>query len=99
MVLWGGLVAGRDEAVPRIPWRWSMIRLLNYGCIGPDVRAVQQALNTRMPYRTPKLVPDGKFGPLTRSAVLAFQTEQDLVPDGIVGPRTRAQLFPAVGFT
>jgi len=36
---------------------------------------------------------DNVFGPLTRGAVIAFQTDRGLVPDGIVGPLTRAALF------
>lgn len=32
--------------------------------------------------------PDGIFGPLTRSAVMAFQADNDLEADGIVGDRT-----------
>lgn len=35
---------------------------------------------------------DGVVGPLTRSAVVAFQVAAGLVADGIVGPRTRAAL-------
>lgn len=39
---------------------------------------------------------DGAFGPKTRAAVVAFQTERGLVPDGIVGPRTRSALLAAL---
>jgi len=35
---------------------------------------------------------DGKMGPRTRAAVIAFQKSRNLVPDGIVGPKTRAAL-------
>ena len=34
------------------------------------------------------LTPDGIFGPITESAVMAFQTENGLTPDGIDGPGT-----------
>lgn len=34
---------------------------------------------------------DGEFGPVTRSATIAFQTQHRLVPDGVVGPKTRAE--------
>jgi hypothetical protein len=45
---------------------------------------------------------DGSFGPLTRTAVVAFQRQAGLVQDGIVGPRTRAALGmpePGTSFT
>ncbi|MBU0999227.1 peptidoglycan-binding protein [Patescibacteria group bacterium] len=35
---------------------------------------------------------DGHFGPLTKAAVLVFQSNNGLVADGIVGPLTRAVL-------
>ncbi len=39
---------------------------------------------------------DGKFGPLTRTAVMAFQLKNGLVADGIIGPRSRAALNNAL---
>lgn len=35
---------------------------------------------------------DGKFGPRTHAAVLAFQLSRGLLPDGEVGPKTAAAL-------
>ena len=35
---------------------------------------------------------DGKFGPLTESAVVAFQEANNLSNDGVVGPKTFAQI-------
>lgn len=35
---------------------------------------------------------DGDFGPLTNSAVLAFQVSKGLAADGIVGPDTQASI-------
>jgi peptidoglycan hydrolase-like protein with peptidoglycan-binding domain len=37
---------------------------------------------------------DGRFGPLTRRAVVRFQDAHALAPDGQVGPRTFARLTP-----
>lgn len=38
--------------------------------------------------------PDGNFGPITQSAVIAFQRNNNLLHDGIVGPATWAALQP-----
>lgn len=38
---------------------------------------------------------DGIAGPMTSSAVMAYQRMKGLTADGIVGPKTRAVLFPA----
>jgi peptidoglycan hydrolase-like protein with peptidoglycan-binding domain len=38
------------------------------------------------------MVPDGKFGPATESAVKRLQKANGLVADGIVGPKTLAKL-------
>ncbi|MBC7925517.1 MAG: peptidoglycan-binding protein [Bryobacteraceae bacterium] len=40
---------------------------------------------------------DGITGPITRGAVRAFQTKQDLVVDGIAGPVTKARLKQVYG--
>lgn len=36
---------------------------------------------------------DGKMGPQTKAAIIAFQTKAGLKPDGIVGPLTSTALF------
>ena len=41
--------------------------------------------------------PDGRFGPGTTAAVIAFQQSQGLSADGIVGPNTAAALQPNSG--
>jgi hypothetical protein len=51
-------------------------------------KALQRALNTD----GAQLVADGKFGPATEAAVIAFQRANGLVADGIVGPLTWAAL-------
>jgi hypothetical protein len=65
-------------------------RMLQIGDKGDDVRAVQNALATRG-FLMKKNI-DGDFGPNTRRAVIAFQTEKQLRPDGIVGEITRKAL-------
>ena len=39
---------------------------------------------------------DGRFGPLTKAAVLTFQRQHKLKTDGIAGPKTKAALKKAV---
>jgi hypothetical protein len=58
-------------------------RTLSLGMTGDDVKALQIKL---------KITADGSFGPLTKSAVIAFQAKNGLAPDGVVGPATRAKL-------
>jgi hypothetical protein len=53
--------------------------LLRLGSTGDEVKAVQKALG---------LDPDGHFGKVTQTAVVVWQTNNDLHPDGIVGPKT-----------
>src|SRR3954454_15425863 len=55
----------------------------------PAVRTLQRRL-TRLGYAPGPV--DGRFGPRTEAAVLAFQTRQGLTADGLVGPQTCAQL-------
>jgi len=62
---------------------------ISIGASGPDVRAVQAALNG---IPGVDLVVDGRFGPATERAVVRFQTSQGLSPDGVAGPATLAAL-------
>lgn len=66
---------------------------LRRGSKGNGVRWVQWHLNQA---DNAKLAVDGKFGPLTRAAVLRFQKRMKLEQDGIVGPKTKAALKKAV---
>ncbi len=70
-----------------------MSRLLGLGATGNDVKELQQALNFQLASGKESLTVDGKFGPATRRAVLAFQRRAGLAADGIVGERTRGKLF------
>lgn len=65
-------------------WR-ALQPTLRRGSSGQAVQALQVALNERHPYH---LATDGIFGPLTESAVRAFQRHMGLTADGIVGPQT-----------
>lgn len=69
-----------------------MARVLRIGDQGPDVRAVQDALNFQIRRLAPLEV-DGKFGPKTQARVIEFQRSNSLAPDGAVGHNTAAKLF------
>lgn len=59
------------------------MKTLKLGSEGDDVRTLQKKLNITV---------DGIFGPITETAVIAFQKSKGLVADGIVGPKTWAAL-------
>jgi hypothetical protein len=59
------------------------------GSTGEDVKSVQYLVTAQ---GHPTGV-DGIFGPLTRTAVEAFQSSRGLAADGIVGPQTWPQLI------
>ncbi len=65
---------------------------LRSGSSGSRVRTLQQALIS-LRYLTGSA--DGKFGSMTRSAVLRFQRANGLAADGIAGKKTLAQLEKA----
>lgn len=69
------------------------MNMLHKGCQGPEVRALQHALNAR-PYVS--LEEDGSFGPQTEAAVREFQRRVGLKVDGIYGPKTEALLWTRV---
>jgi putative peptidoglycan binding protein len=83
-----------------------MADILMEGSHGEEVRRLQVNLNAAIGKRYGLLVPDGKFGRLTKLAVERFQKDFKLkrseVPgqpgrfDGIVGPETRAALATRV---
>ena len=64
------------------------------GSSGPMVMVLQQLLNTQ-PVPDFMLTADGLFGPITRSAVTAFQNFRNLEADGIVGSQTKQALVKA----
>jgi peptidoglycan hydrolase-like protein with peptidoglycan-binding domain len=56
--------------------------------VGSDVSALQAALNRQ----GLRLTVDGVFGPLTRTAVVKWQTDRGHMADGVVGIQTRSSL-------
>ncbi len=56
---------------------------LRHGMSGEDIREMQKAL---------KLTADGKFGRMTKEAVMRFQAEHGLPADGVIGPKTGLKL-------
>ncbi len=65
--------------------------LLRTGSRGPDVVALQNALNRAL-VPSPGLTADGVFGARTDAAVRAFQTQRRIAADGVVGPITQCVL-------
>lgn len=59
-------------------------QILKMGSRGETVRAVQEKLG---------IVPDGIFGPKTKSAIMNYQKQKHLAIDGILGPETLGVLF------
>lgn len=62
-----------------------MTPTLRRGDHGPDVLLLQESLRAKgfSPGRA-----DGRFGPATEAALLAFQRARGLLPDGVAGPVT-----------
>ena len=69
------------------------MRDLAIGMSGPDVRALQEGLNTRSEGIASPIAVDGVFGPETDQAVREFQKRQQLDADGVVGRETRPSIF------
>src|SRR5438876_894253 len=75
---WGALPADPDTPV------------LASGASGPEVAALQQGLtvySTEDPATDPGGI-DGSFGPMTESAVRAYQGDRGVAVDGVVGDDT-----------
>ncbi len=67
--------------------------LLALGDRGPEVRALQEQLHAQGYL----LEVDGIFGPVTRAALIAFQSSQALSPSGMLDADTREALAALVG--
>lgn len=70
------------------------MRALKPGIEGSDVRKWQVFL---VGQRLARFTPNGKFGPQTRAATIAFQRKHGLDPDGKVGNQTLGRAM-ALGF-
>lgn len=69
---------------------------LRRGDVGEEVKQLQTKLN-ELGFDCG--TPDGKFGPATEKAVIAFQTERGLDKDGICGPKTKKELDAFAPYT
>ncbi|HXM55070.1 MAG TPA: peptidoglycan-binding protein [Candidatus Dormibacteraeota bacterium] len=67
--------------------------ILRVGSTGPAVATLQRNLNTVM---HSGLVVDGDFGPLTKSALMAFQSRYGITVDGEYGPQSAAMMKAAL---
>jgi len=75
-----------------------MVTILKSGSRGPQVVALQKALNAKLG-PSPNLVPDGIFGGNTDRAVKAFQAANWLVVDGHAGVCTQNALYGREAYT
>ena len=66
---------------------------LRQGSTGMNVYCLQKCLN----FLGASLETDGRFGPLTKKAVMDFQRNNGLVVDGIYGPHTQKKLKEVLG--
>ncbi|MEG2929729.1 MAG: peptidoglycan-binding protein, partial [Oscillospiraceae bacterium] len=68
---------------------------LQIGSSGTNVVKVQNWLNgvSKVYTTVPSVTADGKFGPLTKNSVMAFQKRFGLIQDGIVGTATWGKLY------
>jgi len=74
----------------------SIPNTCRYGMVGDTVKLMQEYL-MQLGYDLAKYGADGSFGPETRAAVKAFQTDHPpLEVDGICGPKTWAALLEAI---
>ncbi len=77
-----------EEAL-RQAGRVTLMETIRIGSRGDAVKKLQTWLN-KLGYNTG--TPDGKFGAMTKVAVMAFQTDNNLLVDGVVGTQTWATL-------
>ena len=89
----GGTAAAATAATTAATARAASIRAtVQYGSRGTPVLELQTALNKQ----GAGLDTDSLFGPLTRTAVISYQSKKGLKQDGIVGPKTWGELIKEV---
>ena len=95
------VVEGPAEGEPRgTPLGGTIHPTVRRTSTGPAVEELQQKLNTIPSDQVPTMLEvDGKFGPITKQAVLEFQRSRTppLVADGVVGPLTWSALDAVAG--
>jgi hypothetical protein len=88
----GKLLMSRGDAnaaVSPLPSTFAPRPTLRQGSKGNDVVFLQQRLKALGFFNG---TIDGDFGPITKTAVIAFQKKSNLAPDGVVGPKSWAIL-------
>ena len=85
-----GFVEPSPEPVAGIDDEHETNEALSEGARGPEVTALQVNLR-KLGYYTSSLITD-YFGPITKAAVIRFQTAHGMDPVGVVGPHTRAAM-------
>ena len=78
-VMFVGVVA--VNATPAAALECSINSTLRVGSVGTEVSCLQTTLG---------ILADGKFGPMTKASVMAWQASNGLVADGVFGPMSRA---------
>ncbi len=73
-------------------------RLLQAGCVGDDVKELQNALIS-LDYQLPEYGADGDYGNETKAAVRAFETDKGLPADGIADIECINAIVNAAGIT
>jgi LysM repeat protein len=71
-------------------------RVIKRGMVGWDVAVLQFLLATDG-FDVGTL--DGRFGPRTQAALVAYQRRRQLAPDGVAGSATRSRICPSPGCT
>jgi peptidoglycan hydrolase-like protein with peptidoglycan-binding domain len=82
LVVAGGAFVGAKSAAADC----SITATLRVGSVGTEVSCLQSIVGATA---------DGKFGPMTKASVMAWQAGHGLVADGVVGALTRAALAGA----
>lgn len=91
---WSGAEEETKDETGKEMFDTAVLKTLSDGCMGPQVRAMQQLLIAGG-FSCGRCADDGEFGPMTQAAVRRFQKDRALEVDGICGPKTWAKLLGA----